>query len=289
MLVFDLKIHAARLQNKQEAHLFICQGGRKMNVLSLFKKSVGLAMCLHLISCSQNPNGGGLSFMKDMTIETYENDHGETRLEGFFHFNLSEGTRLPTINLPIYDDLFNEIGTMSLLGYGAVVINMNISNAKSFGSGDGLLPNGTRIPLQGVKRDQVIELLLDGGNSVYLAAGTGVSMIGAAITIAEMDRSTGLDVYFPFNFNGFQGEVGFFSNIRENGQTGLSFFIDISNHVPPSDLLAIVDPQNGNKGQRDPNTNRSVIEVEGQNTDKKDEIWRVFSTLEDAEELTVVE
>ena len=258
-----------------------------MKRLFSFKKGIGLFMCLHLIACSE-----GYSILDDVSVETYVNDHGETRLHGFFQFNFADGTRLPTVNVPVYDDLFNEIGMMSFLGHGAISINLNITGTKSIGVGDGLLPNGTPVPLRGVKRHHVVEILLDGGNSIYLASGKGVSMIGAAITIPELDRSTGIDIYFPFEFKGFKGEAGFFSNIREDGQTGLSFFIDISNVIPPDRLTSIMNgvlEEHHNKMAYDEDYNDNLIEIVGQNTHMTNEIWTVANILENTKEISIME
>ena len=171
-------------------------------------------------------------------------------------------------------------------------MNLNITGTTFIGTGDGLLPNGTMIPLRGIERHQVVEILLDGGNSIYLAAGKGVSMIGAAITIAELDDSTGVDIYFPFEFEGFKGQAGFFSNIRKKGQTGLSFFIDISSVISPERLTSIMNgvlEQHHNKMAYDENYNNSVINPMEINTHMRDDIWTVVNILENANELTIME
>jgi len=94
-----------------------------------------------------------------------------------------------------------------------------------------LLPNGNRIPVGGLQNTKVFAYNLKNSRStVYLAYSGGVTMLGLAINIDQLDKlgsNVGAVNFFPsFNKNGVEGLAGIYTS-QNPGQSGLAIFVSL--------------------------------------------------------------
>ena len=197
-----------------------------------------LFMILMLSSCGQK------SIIKDVLVQTYESD-GEVYARLDVGFALGN-VMLPSISIPIYNpnDMTTCYGQVSVLGglngVNDVVIDVNLTQALHINGGIASLPDGSPLPLGGLGNAAVIQIpLFNDQHRLYIAADSGVALMGFALTFKELDvigkTLGGADLLIPFNIKKVRGAAGFFTD-RQPGGTGIAAFVDIGGVITPSEL-----------------------------------------------------
>lgn len=190
-----------------------------------------IPMSLIFVSC-----GGSSalnSIVNAVNINQIEED-GKITLDAEFQIN-APGITLPSITYPVVVR-GEQKGTVSLIsngpGQNAVRVSANITdliNLPEFA--DPNLPDGEQIPVIGIGNANVIAIPLgDGGNTLYLATGNDVAMVGVAVIIKQLDALgrtiLGVNTFVPFQGNGFAGTAGFFTSVNP-GESGIGIFLDV--------------------------------------------------------------
>ena len=249
--------------------------------------------CLMMISCGENSEAPQI--ITDLYLESFVDHHGDTTVGGAVEFNFEEGTGFYVSgNIPIYNKKKKELGTISFLNKKVLSFSMNLTNTANFSYGDGLLPNGRRIPYR-VKPRDVIELPIGESNSAYISVARGVSLIGFALNLEGLNESSvNADIFFSFAFGDIKGLVGYFGPSLEEGfkKGGIALFVEISSIIPPSALMNITEgilPETTQKGfAYNPDFDTSILNHENtQNVDTADllEIWGIIENTE----LTIID
>jgi len=201
-----------------------------------------------LISCGKKPQQ---QILKDINLETsYRDEDVWISLSSLMYLgNLS----FTALDLPIRDPQnFPQIlGEISLrptidLSMTEIQLSLNLSKlAKNKGSGVATLPNGSSIPIGGIKKEKVIELVIDKINSkIYLGLDNDTTILGFAIAINEFDVLSnylgGTNLFLGFNIENVLGSVGFFSSI-DPGKSGLGLFVDLSSVINGDIFNELID------------------------------------------------
>ncbi len=193
-----------------------------------------LSLLLSLLaSCGKN--GGSNSIVDNVSLGSYESN-GEQHLEVLTQIDLGSIT-MPTISYPIIKAKDGRtIGTLEIRNVldGSNELAFDVNLAQALGGAltqSSVLPNGNKIPVGGLQNSQVYAYQLKNSRStVYLAYSGGVSMIGLAINIDQLDKlgsNIGAVNFFPsFNKNGVEGLAGIYTS-QTPGQSGLALFVSL--------------------------------------------------------------
>jgi hypothetical protein len=186
-----------------------------------------------LTSCGKNQ--GSNSIVSNVSLGSYESE-GEKHLEVLTEIDLGSIT-LPNISYPIIKAKDGRtVGALeirSLLdGNNELAFDLNLASALGGAlTQNSLLPNGNKIPVGGLQNSQVYAYELKNSRStVYLAYSGGVTMLGLAINIDQLDKlggNIGSVNFFPsFNKNGIEGLAGIYTS-QTPGKSGLAFFVSL--------------------------------------------------------------
>lgn len=164
----------------------------------------------------------------------------------------------PAINLPIVDPKTPSRPYGSLIlqrtleGKNMLTIQVNVTriagNNTSLASN--LLPNGTNIPVAGVK--DVIALQAGSSSRVYLSLNETSKMIGVAVAIKEFDSIAqyvpGANLFFDIpQSNGIRGLAGIFTGTT-SGTSGFGIFIDATSALQKLQMAPIANKVLGISG-----------------------------------------
>ena len=206
-----------------------------MYYFNIPKKGSLLLSCLFLVSCGANKN-----WFKGANLGVRVNQYGEVKATAGIAYDLG-GFQLPTFIIPIVDpnDPNKDLGQINLTRHG-LAFQLHINNFLGMDKGAGLLPNGEGIPMIGLKGIEVTEFSSrDSNNTVYIAAGAGVSMIGVAIEDERFKEFFQDKKGFrSFEMNGIKGSIGVFQN-KITQKSGVAIFFDMSSAITPDQLIEV--------------------------------------------------
>ncbi len=190
---------------------------------------------------------GEKSIVEGVLLETVDHD-GYVYADLSVDLNLGN-VMLPSITIPVvnpYDPshVYGEISVVGgFNGVNEVGIGVNLTELLNVQGGIASLPDGSPLPINGLEATQVVQIpIFNGQHRIYLASGSGVAMMGFALTFKELDPMgsaiQGVDIIIPFTIGKFRGAAGFFTS-TSSGKTGICVFIDIGEIVFPTELLEI--------------------------------------------------
>nr|HRO68274.1 hypothetical protein [Pseudobdellovibrionaceae bacterium] len=101
--------------------------------------------------------------------------------------------------------------------------------------GQGVLPNGTLIPVAGVDRNKWVTISVGSSSRVYLNFDQAQSsaVLGVALGIDALTTGVIANVLIPFNSNNVSGLAGIYSGAMA-GQSGFAFFLNMSGVIQPA-------------------------------------------------------
>lgn len=204
------------------------------------------ASMLSMVGCGKN---GPNQIVSDVNLATSLED-GDIMLDlsAIFNFgNISmTAVKLSLINPNDPSIEYGEFRILPTLDMkNEVGVRVNLSEAAQVSGGLVTLPNGDPLPIGGLNNTEVLELNIGQIKAkLYLALAQKTMMFGFAIPIKEFDRVSeyvgAVNIFPGFVIKGVRGMVGIFTG-REEGQSGLGFFLDLSAVINPEILNRILD------------------------------------------------
>ncbi|MBX3040353.1 MAG: hypothetical protein KF789_06550 [Bdellovibrionaceae bacterium] len=208
----------------------------------MFARKLFLALTLSAAALSQSAcssSSGG--FVQGVHLGNVE-QNGVEYVEVRASLN-TQGLFLTALTVPVFDpkNPTQIIGQVSIIGgLGNKTAELSVLIRSDIlpqlpSAGQGVLPNGTLIPVAGVDRNKWVTISVGSSSKVYLNIDQAQSsaVLGVALGIDALTTGVIANVLIPFNSNNVSGLAGIYSGAGA-GQSGFAFFINMSGLLQPS-------------------------------------------------------
>jgi hypothetical protein len=187
----------------------------------LFCTAALMSLLLVVSSCGKNSK----QWVTDVNVETATQDD-QAWVVTDFQLDLGKAT-LPFYMLPLPAD-YGNLRMWRLNGENYIGLDLNLTSILELPGEVATLPNGHQIPV-GSNDLGIIEVEIDKINGkVYIAKAEGMTLVGVAVSIEQLDDlgAGDIGVYGNFNISGFDVTAGVYTS-QEDGKNGIAIFANI--------------------------------------------------------------
>lgn len=199
----------------------------------MFVRKLLLAAFVGALGLSQVACSSSSGFVQNVKFGSVE-QNGVDFIEVRTALNLN-GLLLSALAIPIFDpknpgQLIGQVSVVSGLGGGAaelvILIRSDVLPNLPVAS-QGLLPNGTPIPVAGIDRNRWVTLSVGSASRVYLNVDLAQSkaVLGVALGVDALTTGVLANVLIPFQSNNVSGLAGIYSGAQA-GQSGFALFVE---------------------------------------------------------------
>jgi hypothetical protein len=164
-------------------------------------------------------------WVEDVNVET-ANQNDQKWVVTDFQLNLNK-VMLPFLTLPLPNS-YGAFRMWRLNGKNYMGVDLNLTTILDQPGGNATLPNGQMVPVD-TNGVGVIEVEIDDINGkVYVAMAEGMTLVGVAVSIDQLDgMGVGEIGVFPmFNIKGYDVTAGLYTS-DESGKTGIAVFANV--------------------------------------------------------------